>query len=697
MSCTQLDKQYNDQQNTVDITKKALLSAGATNIATVGALGVAKRKEINTRANLNNAKTLFQRAGGQNKLNEAKSVAQEAAEKAKAAQSKLNEASEAADTASKEFKEANDAYQVAKAEMDVSDETLAEDQALLTTAEADAAADAVAEGTADAFATAATAIAAGELELNPIADAAEVAADIAAASATTAAAAAATTAAAAAAAEAVAATEEAGATAEYATTNKAFQEASEALKTAQNAKSEAATALQKTLSEGKETASKYNSLNSLTSNIENLEDSLTKASKFFGNAVAAQAAAASALAVAKIAEGKASEDLKTLKDEKKEENCLDDTKTKSSTALSRSKKAAISRPSQLSNLIGSPDISHENSSFLRDINIEDNSSYLELKREELNSLATKEVKRDPKAYLYHMKLITYLTNKFISTSNSQEGLININYYPLHGYYASSSAHSKIFPHAKLKNKETGTTIGKEHNFHVLSFGSKSDKITLRNNTKYISSHLGDGNNIFSGSNNNDAAIALAGSDTLSGLKGDDLLDGGQGRDLIKGGKGKDLIAGGGGNDVMRSGAGNDFAYGGYGSDEISGNSSDDLIVGEEGNDILFGNQGDDILLGGEGSDELKGGRGNDHLSGGKGSDKFHLKTIEGSQTIADFNSNENDKLLVAEKDRNRLTIKSQPSTETHSIFTITVGSSINEIQANPEINLDTILGSIETF
>ena len=70
----------------------------------------------------------------------------------------------------------------------------------------------------------------------------------------------------------------------------------------------------------------------------------------------------------------------------------------------------------------------------------------------------------------------------------------------------------------------------------------------------------------------------------------------------------------------------------------SGGSGNDILRGTEGRDRLKGNGGDDLLLGAGGDDTLVGGTGSDVFVFGKG---------EGTDTIADFNLSEGDRIGLA--------------------------------------------------
>jgi len=95
-----------------------------------------------------------------------------------------------------------------------------------------------------------------------------------------------------------------------------------------------------------------------------------------------------------------------------------------------------------------------------------------------------------------------------------------------------------------------------------------------------------------------------------------------GNDVIttSAGNGADRIYGQGGNDIVTGSAQDDVIYGGDGIDNLSGANGNDRIYGGAGNDNLAGEGGDDFLFGGDGNDTLNGGLGNDVLVGGTGQD-----------------------------------------------------------------------------
>ena len=90
-------------------------------------------------------------------------------------------------------------------------------------------------------------------------------------------------------------------------------------------------------------------------------------------------------------------------------------------------------------------------------------------------------------------------------------------------------------------------------------------------------------------------------------------------------------------DSFNGGTGNDILVAGAGNDTLIGGSGNDTIYSLKGDDLLQGNQGKDILSGGAGNDTLDGGTGDDILAGGKGNDIFLTAAGLGTDTILDFN------------------------------------------------------------
>ena len=98
-----------------------------------------------------------------------------------------------------------------------------------------------------------------------------------------------------------------------------------------------------------------------------------------------------------------------------------------------------------------------------------------------------------------------------------------------------------------------------------------------------------------------------GNDVISGTANNDVIVGLGGNDVINGSAGNDTICGGDGNDVIDASSGDDVIYGGDGNDTINGSSGDDVIYGEGGNDVIDGSSGTDTIDGGPGTDVCTGG------------------------------------------------------------------------------------------
>ena len=122
-------------------------------------------------------------------------------------------------------------------------------------------------------------------------------------------------------------------------------------------------------------------------------------------------------------------------------------------------------------------------------------------------------------------------------------------------------------------------------------------------------------------------------------KDDDKIEAEGGNDYVLGGAGDDEIYGGEGSDRLRGGSGADKIYGGEGSDIIRGDTGDDEIYGDGGNDLILGDAGADTIYGGAGDDTIIGAAGDDTLTGGAGADTFVFSAGDGSDTITDFDKN----------------------------------------------------------
>ena len=80
--------------------------------------------------------------------------------------------------------------------------------------------------------------------------------------------------------------------------------------------------------------------------------------------------------------------------------------------------------------------------------------------------------------------------------------------------------------------------------------------------------------------------------------------------------------------------------GGTGNDFLFGDSGADTIDGGEGADVILGGSGADTLTGGAGADIIRGGSGDDTISGGAGADTFVFAPGDGSDTITDFDTDD---------------------------------------------------------
>jgi Ca2+-binding RTX toxin-like protein len=181
---------------------------------------------------------------------------------------------------------------------------------------------------------------------------------------------------------------------------------------------------------------------------------------------------------------------------------------------------------------------------------------------------------------------------------------------------------------------------------------------------------GQGADTISGTANADWINGDDGADSISGLVGDDSLLGGAEDDTILGGGGNDTIEGGAGADSLNGNANNDTlsyanssaavtvdiqantASGGdaagdtilgfenlIGSayaDSLTGSGPANIITGGAGADSISGGGGADTLDGGLDNDTLIGGSAADTLTGGLGNDRFRWLNSNGTDTITDF-------------------------------------------------------------
>jgi len=214
---------------------------------------------------------------------------------------------------------------------------------------------------------------------------------------------------------------------------------------------------------------------------------------------------------------------------------------------------------------------------------------------------------------------------------------------------------------------------------------------------------GGGNDSLTTGIGNDTLFGGDGDDTLRNSSGDDSLVGGTGNDSIVATDGNDTLEGGTGNDTMYGGNDDDLLVGGSGADEMYGEAdadtfwiednfgNDTVVGGEAGNDLdvvdlsymigpvtvtytgdesgfitdgtdtiqfseieqLVLTDQDDVvdarndsvgvdIDAGDGNDTLQGGQGDDRFTGGLGDDEIALTASGGTDTITDFDLNDDD-------------------------------------------------------
>jgi Ca2+-binding RTX toxin-like protein len=128
-----------------------------------------------------------------------------------------------------------------------------------------------------------------------------------------------------------------------------------------------------------------------------------------------------------------------------------------------------------------------------------------------------------------------------------------------------------------------------------------------------------GDDIFVGSQYNDALYGRTGWDWLDGQGGDDYIEGGDQNDTLLGGAGRDRLYGGAGDDYLAGGDGDDAqTTWGANNGGLFGGAGDDVLVGNAGADEIWGEDGDDIMIvdydGGGVYDRYEGGAGSDTIS-----------------------------------------------------------------------------------
>lgn len=171
---------------------------------------------------------------------------------------------------------------------------------------------------------------------------------------------------------------------------------------------------------------------------------------------------------------------------------------------------------------------------------------------------------------------------------------------------------------------------------------------------FIKTVLLSGNDIITGTAEDDFLEAGAGNDKVDGGEGDDGIDGGAGNDKITDlsgnntitdlegnanivtGGGNDTITTGTGNDKITAGEGNNDVVSGGGNDNITAGSGDDYVEAGDGNDKISVTGGNNDILGGAGNDTitLKGLAENANMiSGGAGNDKINLTASLGADSV----------------------------------------------------------------
>ena len=151
--------------------------------------------------------------------------------------------------------------------------------------------------------------------------------------------------------------------------------------------------------------------------------------------------------------------------------------------------------------------------------------------------------------------------------------------------------------------------------------------------------------VFDDDPSNDGGSALP-LDLVFGSDADDNLTGTGSTTgvLLFGEGGDDVLTGSSEDDGLVGGAGDDTVAGRAGADDLYGESGADRLKGGNGEDLLDGGGGRDLLFGGNGRDLVSGGAGNDALRGGDGRDFFIFSGDVSSDTIADFNRVDHDRI-----------------------------------------------------
>lgn len=143
----------------------------------------------------------------------------------------------------------------------------------------------------------------------------------------------------------------------------------------------------------------------------------------------------------------------------------------------------------------------------------------------------------------------------------------------------------------------------------LDLGNLNDKVSQTDTSTGLSIPMkifgGLGNDILTGSFQQDTIDGGPGTDVIDGSDGDDIITGGAGDDQIQGGRDSDTIDGQVGDDTIDGGIGDDVIHGSVGADRITGGSGVDKLFGDAGKDILNSRDGAiDTLDCGTGKDTI---------------------------------------------------------------------------------------------
>ena len=171
-------------------------------------------------------------------------------------------------------------------------------------------------------------------------------------------------------------------------------------------------------------------------------------------------------------------------------------------------------------------------------------------------------------------------------------------------------------------------------------------------------HLGDGTDIFYGSEQSDRVLGRLGDDQIYGRGGNDFLYDGAGNDLIDGGAGDDLVFVQDGTDVYIGGDGFDMLLltdvsqsAGVHLDLGTGTltKADGSVSEVSGFEFVRDGIGDDTIIGSAADEVLRGEFGNDVLTGAGGADTFWFLPANGrmgDNVITDYNAGEGDQIAL---------------------------------------------------